>query len=633
MKKTRRDNPTAPLPAPMEGVERVAWIMPAALCAGFVYYPEKAYPPENLGLCAVLALAALAGGIGCFIAGGNWRARWLAGIGRGPVLACAALALWALARWSAMDVQSSGTEWVLGLLWMSVAAAFGVAVSSVSESARRGAGEDLLVYLRRFFVVAAIAAAAHAFYQYFIGMERALSQLNQAASGSGLDAGVINALREKRVTGTLGNPNLFAAQLAMLAAFCIGSLGPPEKLLWRALGVVGWAMLTFALVLTASRGGMLTFAFVTVVGIAAIGWSWRRGLVRSPVITFCILLSAVGAHAAGDGLLERLGNITTVRERLFYWEIAAKIWAEHPIVGGGPGRFALLYASLKSPLARESQYAHSWVMQTGADLGLIGVVIYLVFWGGLAWMAWRAINSRGGSERFWPLLALLALCFNGLFEFSLQWRAFLVPAGLLAGLACGAEPAVLSRARRARGMIGSILMIGALAAALIVGVPWHIAVRHDTIRYEWMSGGADASEIADAMAKASSWQPRDSGYVLNEARARMALGQTERARELLGKAAALNPYSAAVHATHARLLIERIQPIDALAEINQALKRYPSNLEYRMMKARILLSLERDAEARDVLESIEADGLPMYPEDRDALDRMRVSVGLKAIGR
>lgn len=640
MKTRRRDKPTAPLPSQIEGVDRTLWILPAALCVGFIVYPEKAYPMENLGLCAVLGLAALVGAIGFFVAGGPWRERWLASIGRLPALACAALALWAFARWSAMDVKSAGTEWVLGLLWMSVAVAAGVAISTTAESARPGGSENLMRYMRRFFVMAAIAAAAHAFYQYCFGMEKALSQLSPGGAGSGLGAGVINALREKRVTGTLGNPNLFAAQLAMLAAFCVGSLGRREKPAWRGLGAIGWLMLTYALILTASRGGMITFAAVTALGIAMIGFAWRRGpATRVVAILVCIGVSLAYARATASapgqtGLLDRFSNITTVRERLFYWAIAGKIWAAHPIVGGGPGRFALLYASIKSPMARESQYAHSWIMQTGADLGLIGIALHVLFWGGLVWMLIRASRVRPIPERLWPLLALVGLAFNGLFEFSLQWRAFLAPAGLLAGVACGAQPIVASnRVMRTRGMIGSILVLCALVAAAVIGTPWQIAVRYDTTRYAYISGQADASEIADAMAEASSWQPRDSGFILNEARARMALRQTDRAEKLLKKAAQLNPYSAAVHATYARLLIERNQPPAALAEIDEALKRYPSNLEYRMTKARLLLALRRGPEARDVLESIETDKLPMYAEDRDALDAMRQSAGLKAIGR
>ncbi len=640
MRTKRRDTPTSPLPEPGPGIERAAWSLPAALCAGFAYYSEKAFPMENLGLCAVLGLAALTGGIGCLAAGGAWRGRWLAGMGRLPALACVALALWALARWSAMDVRSEGVEWVLGLLWMSVAAAAGVAVASVAETARAGGSERLLIYLRRCFVVAAAAAAAYAFYQYFIGMDRTLARMNETGAVGDLGAGITHALREKRVTGTLGDANLFAAQLLLLAPFCIGSLGRGEKPAWRAAGAFGWAMLAGALVLTASRGGMVAFALATAAGLAAVGWAWKRGAAaRLAALVLCAALwlaadRAAAATAGQAGLLDRLGNISTVRERLFYWAIAAKIWAAHPLAGGGPGRFALLYAALKSPMARESKYAHSWLMQDGSDLGLIGVALSILFWGGLAWMALRALRARPLPERFWPLLALAALCFNGLFEFALQWRAFLVPAGMLAGIACGAQPSdAFGRATRARGMIAALFCLGALVAAAAIGTPWQIALRYDTIRLDWIMGAADANDTVAAMAKASAWQPRDASFVLTEARARMALRQPAQAEELLKKAARLNPYSAEVHATYARLLLSRNRPDAARAELDEALKRYPSKLEYRMAKARLLLGLRRDAEAREVLESIETDRLPMYAEDRDALDAMRKSVGLKVIGR
>ncbi|MCE5230361.1 O-antigen ligase family protein [bacterium] len=618
MKSARRDNPVPP--AETESLDRVLWILPAALCVGFVVYLEKAWPMENLGFCAVLGLTAFSGILAALIAGREWRARFLSNISRWPILSFIAFALYALARWSVMDVKSAGTEWVCGLLWMSVAIAAGVTVSTLAETSRPGGNENLLLYVRRFFIVIAILSAAHAFYQYFIGWERTLATLNQA--GSGLDAGIAHALREKRVSGRLGNPNLFAAQLSMLAVFCVGSLNRRERPACRVSGAAGWLALAAALVLTASRGGMLTFALVTILGLAAAGIAPRN---RRPLLCAFLAMATI-APVAAQGLIERIGNITTVRERLFYWDIAARIWGENPIFGGGPGRFALLYSQLKSPMARESQYAHSWLMQTGADLGLIGVVLYSIFWLGIAWMAWRAVRS----ERFWPLLALVALALNGLFEFTLQWRAFLVPAGLFAGLACGAGPLPASRLACARGIAAALLAACALLAASYISIPWQTA-----IRYEWVSRESqqDPAQAADALATASLWQPRDSSFVLNEARARMALRQDDLAASLLDRAARLNPYSAAVPAVRARLLIARNQPAGALNQIDKALDLYPSNLAYRMIKARLLISLNRIPEARDILESIERDKLPMYPEDRDDLDKLRVSCGLKPIGR
>ncbi len=115
----------------------------------------------------MLGLAALTGGIGCLAAGGAWRGRWLAGMGRLPALACVALALW---PWRA------GRRWTPDEGWNGARTPVDerrgrgrVAVASVAETARAGGSERLLIYLRRCFVVAAAAAAAYACYQYFIG--------------------------------------------------------------------------------------------------------------------------------------------------------------------------------------------------------------------------------------------------------------------------------------------------------------------------------------------------------------------------------------------------------------------------------------------------------------------------------
>lgn len=654
----KRPKSPAPLAAEPEPLDRVAWVLPAMLFAGFFYYPVKSWPMENLGLCAVMGLAAAAGGIGFTWAGGRWRALWLSKIGRLPVIAGAALSLYALTRWSAMDVGSFGTEWVLAVLWMTVAMALGTAAATAADAAAPGGSINLILYLRRFMIAVAIAAALHGIYQYAYGWERTLAAIGNdpARYGGVVDKGVEFALQERRISGRLGDPNLFATQLAMLAAFCIGSIGRGEKRGWRIAGGAGWLALAAALVLSGSRGGMLTFAAVTLAGLAAIGGTWRGNKFISNVfIVFLILLTITPACA---GLLERLGNISTVRERLFYWTIAAKIWAMHPIVGGGPGRFALMYAGLKSPMARESQQAHSWLMQAGADLGIVGAGLEILLWGAVAWMAWKAfVDGRRGRlphssqpripEYFWPLLAVTALSFNGLFEFAIQWRAFLVPAGLLIGLAGGAEKKIPESGRGSDlpGWFASILCGCALAAAAALSPAWHLALRCEwdareaigDAKHAYDHGRLDEAsqavkDAATAFETAAKWQPRDAEFVLNQARQYLALGKPEEASTLLDRAAKLNPYSAAVRATQARLLIDQNRLAPALAKIDEALGLYPSNLEYRMIKIGLLVRLGRDAEARDLLESIERDRLPMYSEDRAALDDMRLKLGMKPVG-
>ncbi|MCH8242074.1 MAG: O-antigen ligase family protein [Planctomycetes bacterium] len=94
--------------------------------------------------------------------------------------------------------------------------------------------------------------------------------------------------------------------------------------------------------------------------------------------------STIAPAAPAESPIRRLTKITTIRERLTYWRIAVEIGSESPWLGRSPGAFQLFYPRHKPPTARESRYAHSWVFQTGSELGLVGLGLFGLFWLGVA---------------------------------------------------------------------------------------------------------------------------------------------------------------------------------------------------------------------------------------------------------
>ncbi len=674
-----REKPGA---AEAERVGGLLGALAALLAAGWFYYAVGA-PLQNLALCAIITVTGVAAA-GVALRRAEGRARWLACAGSLPVAAAAALALWALARWLGAEVRTAGAEWTLGLLWMAVAAAAGMSLAVAAGLSGPGGTPALARVLRRGLTLAGLLFALHGLAQYFHSYDALYRDAMELARQAGrledpVQQGILHTLREKRVGGRLWSPNLFAAQLALLAPLALGTLAMrQERTAWRALGGVALGAILWAALLTGSRGGLLTMAAVLAAAVAAAWWTrWgtKRGFGAAAVAAgmtagALALAPRMASAAEAVGLIERIGRIDTIRERLFYWEIALRVWARRPLTGEGPGSFELLYAALKSPAARESQYVHSWVLQTGAELGCVGVVLYAAFWVGLAMLAWRALRgkrnggrgNRGvsldydydydydyehehehelgrgrengrGREMVWLLIGLLGLCFNGLFEFALQWRAFLAPAGMLAGICVGlggslvgAAPAHATRPRALwRGWAGATLAAGALAAALTLTPQWQIARYH-----EWQAGllaGEQTAEAAfgtlRAWEKALALEPENWELTLGKARTLAAMGEVARAEALARRAGELNPHSASARAERARMLMALGRPEEALAAAREALERYPSSFGHRMLEAEILLRLGRREKALEVLEGIERDAIPMYDDERARLARMK----------
>ncbi len=77
----------------------------------------------------------------------------------------------------------------------------------------------------------------------------------------------------------------------------------------------------------------------------------------------------------------RLGSIESNRYR--YWEVALDIFADHPLGGAGSGGFAVEW--LKRPDRPDAaRDAHSLYLETAAELGVVGVLLLVLFLGGVA---------------------------------------------------------------------------------------------------------------------------------------------------------------------------------------------------------------------------------------------------------
>jgi O-antigen ligase len=89
-------------------------------------------------------------------------------------------------------------------------------------------------------------------------------------------------------------------------------------------------------------------------------------------------------------------NFATI-ERLAHWQAAREMWRDHPWLGVGFGNYAVIYPAYAigrwlDPLG----HAHNYLLNLGAETGLIGITSYLIFWFfafGLLWMAIR--HSHG----------------------------------------------------------------------------------------------------------------------------------------------------------------------------------------------------------------------------------------------
>ena len=204
-----------------------------------------------------------------------------------------------------------------------------------------------------------------------------------------------------RIFSLVGNPNMFAGYLLVLIPLSFGFpvvVGVNWKTIMLGVGT-GLLGIT-ALLLTSSKGGFIGFGF-GLIALAAIvlrtlnvgrAGDWRK---KSLIVLGALILAA--APVLTWPLLKRGG--TTIKAslgtRLVYWGGAMKMFEDSPLVGKGLGTFQVHFPRYRRSDWREKHvtnntlHAHSEIMETAAESGLVGLFSLLCLMGTFWMVGWR----------------------------------------------------------------------------------------------------------------------------------------------------------------------------------------------------------------------------------------------------
>jgi len=195
-----------------------------------------------------------------------------------------------------------------------------------------------------------------------------------------------NRLREEGFGGMDNNSVAIALDTCIGLAFF---LGLEMKNLWlKGLAFAGAAVMTHAVLLSFSRGGMLALIVTGVVSFFLLPKKWQHYL------TFAIGV-LIALRLAGPQVVERFTTIFHYKEdasaegRIEYWGICWDLMQKHPL-GIGPNQFGVVAPDYGLQAGRQ---AHSLWFQLGAELGFVGLGCLVLFYGICAvrlWpLAWR----------------------------------------------------------------------------------------------------------------------------------------------------------------------------------------------------------------------------------------------------
>ena len=382
------------------------------------------------------------------------------GRGAAPLLAAlGALMLAAAWSWGPGDLPASLALSAIGTL----AAAALLAAGGAGARARADATELFVA-----FCWAWLAAG-------LLNVGVAMAQVFMPELGDG--AWIASTGLVGRAVGNLRQPNHLSS-LLLWACIGVAALLQLRRLAWpAALAVL--AALVFAVVLTASRTGLVSVVLLAIWGAAdrRLSRATRGLLLAAPLLYALAWLgmaqwAAVSQHSFGGS--QRLAETDISASRFGIWADTLTLIRAQPWGGVGFGEFNIAWTLTPLPGRPVAffDHTHNLPLQLAVELGLplAALVTGLLLWGlarGLR-RAWAATGDIGTAQRC-AMAMVIMIGLHSLLEYPLWYSYFLLPAAWAWGFALqggGASPDAAtapssSSPSPALGWGGLLLMAGA----------------------------------------------------------------------------------------------------------------------------------------------------------------------------
>lgn len=322
---------------------------------------------------------------------------------------------------------------------------------------------------------------------------------------------------------------------------------------------------------------LVALALVPAGGLAAAATS-SRGLGGQVSHAWSSLTNTNGSASDAPGRLVQLGNT-----RALYWSEGITLGEHHPLVGVGAGGYATArtrYTTNRGIVA----HAHSFPIETFADLGAIGLLVSLALFGVWGREAVRPLRqgATAPAERIGLLtLASIVVVFGVHSSIDWTWEipGTAVPALLCAGWLAGRtdRPAARRALSSTRAPALGLLLVVTLLAAWVIWQPLRASDAVSSAENALVAGhGGQALTLARTAVARDPLSPQP---LWIESDVLAALGEPAAARSALQRAVALQPQNPATWRVLGEFELAHRRPQAALTSLTRARQLDPTSAE------------------------------------------------------
>ena len=459
-------------------------------------------------------------------------------------------------------------------------------------------------------IFSAVLVSFYALYQYYWGLEITRKFVEEKELIYTLSPDFLTRLYTQRAFSTFVYPNTLAGYLILFFPLTVlFSLKFKGKR--KILPLIAGMIILWALFLTKSKGGFLSL-FVAMV-ILAFSPLYRKRKVFSILLLLVLLTSLFSFLLWKDILILSRGRellFGSADIRLSYWKAGLRMFKERPLLGFGTGCFGKVFTRFKEPGREESQMAHNNYLQVASELGIVGILIFLLFWIYVV----RFLLNNIQKERIisWGILgSVMAFLFHSLMDFD-----FYIP-GIVFNLFLflGWLPDSFSEKRNLSERIERRVKIALIISSLLLAFHSLMVIKANVFYEQGMTKrekGDLEGAIRDINTAIRFYPWGEDTYRISY---HYRLGELyEKSMEIISpdfwrkaieeytKAARLDPYHFSYWEKISFLFLKKGELEESIKYINKAIYCYPSHPRLHREKGEILKVLGREEEARRELE-------------------------------
>ena len=246
-----------------------------------------------------------------------------------------------------------------------------------------------------------------------------------------------------RIYASFATPNAFGCYLSVIISFIVALFFKKLTLKLSRFLYAGLFILLFVcLMLTVSRGAWLAF-FVSTLFLSI--WIHILGVI---FLILGIILVAI-QPLCHPFIQERLANFfiftdTSSIDRKFIWQAGWKMFISKPWIGIGLGTFMFNFKKfIANDYKYSAAYAHNCYLQMASEIGIIGLVSFLLILALFFYSGIKALNTCEKKFNWYVLLASLAAILGYSVQMAVDTILYSLDLGMLFWLVLGIGVAAL----------------------------------------------------------------------------------------------------------------------------------------------------------------------------------------------